>query len=84
MNEWFLISLAVCIEGDDVALRAKLKRNIASLTPEKASSIGAFMKDVLQVVALMEVLFPVKFDTFSTDKDVMEINISDHFAFATC
>ena len=32
----------------------------------------------------MEVLFPVKFDTFSTDNDLMEINTSDPFAFTTC
>ena len=78
------MSLAAHIEGDGVALHAKLRRNIASLIPEKSGSIDAAMKDVLQAVALIEVLFTVKFATFSTDRDLMEINISDHFTFATC
>ena len=84
VSEWFLMSLVACTAGDDVVLHSKLRHSIAAIIPSKAGSIGTVMTDVLQVVALMKVLFPVKFATFSTDKDLMEINISDNFTFATC
>ena len=39
---------------------------------------------MLQAVALMEVLFPVKFAMFSTENNLMEMMGSDPFTFATC
>ena len=40
--------------------------------------------DILQAVALMELLFPVKFAIFSLENNLMEMMGSYPFAFATC
>ena len=69
------------ISHNDVDLHANLRNDIAALTPAKAGSIGAIRLDMLQAVALMEVLFPVKFATFSTENDLMEMMGSDPITF---
>ena len=70
--------------GEDVAMHAKFRRYIATLTPAKASSVGATRIDIFQVVALMEMIFPVKFVMLWTETDLMEISISDPFTFSSC
>ena len=83
-NEWALTSIVSCIAHDDADLHAKLIRDIMSLTLANAGSIGAIRLDVLQVAALMEVLFPAKYATLSTEHDVLEMSGSDPFTFNSC
>ena len=78
------MSLAAFISGEDVDLHDKLRHDITALTPAKAGSIGAVRIDMFQVVALTEVLYPVKSAIFLADKDRMEINISDPFTLSSC
>ena len=82
-NEWVLNSLARKISCDDACLYSNVRREIDSLTPAKYGSIWAIRLDILQVIALMEVLFPVKFATFSTKSDLMKTMGSDRFAFTS-
>ena len=83
MSEWNLMSLVAFVSGEDVDLNVKLRRDIATLTPAKAGSIGALKIDVFQAVALMHVIYPVKFVIFIADKDPIKINISDPFTFSS-
>ena len=59
-----LTSLVIHIAHDDVDLHTKLRRDIVALTPAKYSSTEAIRLDVLQVVALIEALSPVKIAMF--------------------
>ena len=79
-----LISLERRIANDDAELHVKLRRDIDALTLAKACSIGTIRLDILQVVALMELLFPVKFAIFSIENNLMEMIGSNPFTFATC
>lgn len=84
MCEFDLMPLVAFVASEDVDLHANLRSNIAALAPAKASSIGAVRMDMFQAVALMEVLHPVKFSIFASNKDLMEFNISDPFTFSSC
>ena len=69
---------------DNVDLYAMFRRDITSLTPEIAGSLGAIRLDILQATALMEVLCPVKHVIFSAENGAMEMIGSDHATFASC
>ena len=84
VNEWFLISLARLVVNDHAEHHTKLRQDIATLTLAKTGSIGTIRLDILQAVALMEVLFLVKYAMFSIENNLMEIMGSDPFTFATC
>ena len=76
-----MTSIISYIAHHDVDLHDKLRRDITAFTSAKAGSIGAIRLYVMQMAALMEVLFPVKYITFSTEHNLMEINVSDPFTF---
>ena len=67
VNEWVLTSIASLIAHDNVDLHATLRRDITSLTPVIAGSLGTVRLDILQATALMEVIYPVKYAIFSAD-----------------
>ena len=62
---------------DDVDLHAKLKRDVAARTPANACYVEAIRLNIMQVVALMEVIFPVNFATFSNKNNLMKLMGSD-------
>ena len=81
VNEWALTYVVRDVAHNDVDIHAKLRRDIAALTPVKAGSKGAISLDVLQAAALIEAILPVKFTMFSTENNLMEMMDSDPFTF---
>ena len=46
VREWALMPLVTFISGEDIYLHAKIRRDIAALTPEKTGSMGVVRKHV--------------------------------------
>ena len=61
-----------------------IRRDLISITPDVAGELGSIRLDVLQAAALMELLYPVKHTTFSTETDLMQIMVNNPYAFSSC
>ena len=48
VKKWVLMLLATCVTGEDFDLHAKLRCDIAALTPVKASSIGTVKIEIVR------------------------------------
>ena len=68
VNESVLTSIASHIAHDNLELHAVLRRDLTSLTQEIAGALGAIRLEIVQAVALIELLCLVKHDVFSTQK----------------
>ena len=53
VNEWVLTSIARFITHDNANLLSTLRRDITSLIPELAGSLGTVILDILQVTTLL-------------------------------
>ena len=84
VNEWILTPLEKGVACDDTELHSTLLRYIDTLIRAQVGEIGTIKLEILQVVALVEVLFLVKHTMFSNENGIMEMWGSDPFTFTTC
>ena len=76
-----MISAAKFIVKDDKLLFIKLRRDITSITLLDTGEIGAIRLEILAVILLCELIFPVKFCAFFPKKGIEEIWSSDSTIF---
>ena len=79
--EWMLIAIAKHVAGDDVALLAKMRRDIQCITPKFAGLHGNPRVDMLGAAAFVEILYPVKFAIFTVNFGLQLLYSSDSTLF---
>ena len=81
LAKWLLVSIVKYITRPNEFILAKLRRDIQSLTPMDVGILGNPRVDTLVVTAFLELMYPVKYAIFSTNKNLQELGLSDLLLF---
>ena len=81
LAERLLVSIAKYIARTNEFILAKLCRDIQSITPMDVGILGNPRVDTLVATAFLELMYPVKYAIFSTNKGLQELGSSDIILF---
>ena len=81
LAEQLLVSIAKYIVGTNKILLAKLRRDIQSIILMDAGILDNLRVDTLAAMVFLELMYPVKYAIFSTNKGLQELGLINLMLF---